>query len=207
MRLGRPARYLPQRRIESTANNFADAQPESHLVSTRRQPRRDSPSSTIESGRMIPTMADLPFASARTFTQVVAFADTNSVEPAVRVGLDNSAAVLVGPTVAPVAARGAGGVDARARVSEAIPDRIPARCVDLFANDGTTATEARRGTGASCSVITLGAGESGALAGRSCHPPQLAAMVRTATTTFPVHRGIGDRATAGHQRQPSREAG
>ena len=63
---------------------------------------------------MIPTIADLPFGSARTFTQVVAFADTNSVEPGVRVVLDSTAALRVGPTETPVAALGAGFIDARA---------------------------------------------------------------------------------------------
>jgi hypothetical protein len=69
-------------------NSRADAQPEYHLVLTRRQFPRDSPSSTIESGKIIPTIADLLFASARTFTQVVALAVTSSVELAARVGLD-----------------------------------------------------------------------------------------------------------------------
>lgn len=77
-----------QRLSESTVNNLADAQPEYHLVLTRRQLPRDSPSSTIESGRTIPTIADLLFASARTFTQVVALAVTRSAEPALRVALD-----------------------------------------------------------------------------------------------------------------------
>ena len=77
-----------QRLIESTVNNLADAQPEYHLVLTRRQFPRDSPNSTTESGRIIPTIADLVFASARTFTQVVALAVTRSVELALRGGLD-----------------------------------------------------------------------------------------------------------------------
>lgn len=157
---------------------------------------------------MIPTIADLPFASARTFTQVVALADTSSVGLAVRVVLGSSAAVLVGRTAGRAAAVGAGFVDAAARVSRAIPGRTCARGVGGGVTDGgTTATEARRGTGAGCSIMTLGAGKAGVLAGRNCHPPQLPAMVRTATTTFPVHRGIGARVTVGHQRQPSREAG
>ena len=188
-------------------NSLADAHPEKNLVLTRRQLRRDSPSSTIESGRMIPTIADLLVASARTFTHVVALAETSSVVPPARVGLGFSAAVLVGFTVELVAALGAGFVASGARVLVAIPGRTFARFTESLANDGTTATEARRVTGAGCSVIALGAGGGALLAGRSCHPPQLAATVRTAATAFPVHCGIGVRVTAGHQRQPSREAG
>src|SRR4026208_1408859 len=143
----------PQRLTEPTMNNSADAQPENHLVLTRRQLRRISPSSTIESGRMIPTIADLLFASARTFTQVVALADTSSFEPAVRVGLGFSAAALVGSfEILGAEALGAGFVASRARVSVAIPGRILAGCVEGSVGDGTTATEASRGTDTCCNV-------------------------------------------------------
>ena len=191
-----------------SVNNLADAQPENHLVLTRRQPRRISPSSTIESGKMIPTIADLAFASARTFTQVVALADTSSDELAVRIGLV-SAGFRVGATVVATATLGAGFANSGTDGSGATTrDTAFAGGVEGIAGDGTTATEARRGTGAGRIIITLGAGEAGVLAGSSCHPPQPTAIVSTAPpTAFPVHRGIGARATAGHQRQPSREAG
>jgi hypothetical protein len=154
---------------------------------------------------MIPTIADVPFASARTFTQVVALADTRSVKPAVRVESDSTTAVLAG-SGAVADAVGAGFAASRTRGSVGAPGRTFAGRAGCRANEATTATDARRGTD-DCSVITSGGGDCVVLAGRSCHPLQPTAMVTTAAATFPVHCGTGARVTEGHQRQPSREAG
>ena len=106
------------------------------------------------------------------------------------------------------AAVGAAFVASRARSAVAIVGSAFAGWFEIVADGGSTATEARRGTAAACRITTLGAAEAGRPSGKNCHPPQpAAATVRTATATFPVHFGIDDRVTAGHQRQPSREAG
>ena len=89
---------------------------------------------------MIPTIADLLFASARTFTQVVAFPVTNS-EPAVRVGVVCLAGARVASALGLVAAAtGAGFIDWRAGGSVAITGSAFVR--------GYTATAARRVTAA-----------------------------------------------------------
>ena len=156
---------------------------------------------------MIPTIADLLFASARTFTQVVALPVTNS-EPAVRVGVDCLTGVRVAsPRVLVATALGAGFINWRAGVSVAIPGNTFARCLECFADDGYTATEARRVTAADCGAMTLGVGGGGVLARTNRHAPKLEAKARAATTTAPVLSGIRDRVTVGHQRHPSREAG
>jgi hypothetical protein len=116
--------------------------------------------------------------------------------------------VPVGAVVTLLAAPvGAAFVASRAGVSVLMVGSTFAAWVESVADGGSTATEARRGTAAGWSFITLGAAEGGLPAGSNCQPPQPAAMARAATAAFAVHCGIAARVTAGHQRQPSREAG
>src|SRR5688500_16803059 len=102
---------------------------------------------------------------------------------------------------------GATSVAPVARVEVGIAGSTFARCVESVAGDGSTATEARRVTAGGRSVIASGVGSGGLIAGRNCHPPQPTAIARTAAAALGTHGGTIARVTAGHHRQPSREAG